>query len=616
MEKPKMLTQMEKIPGIELQLSEFNSSLNDIPNQTYITEKAKTVDVNNSIDNIQTQITNMGSASPKGSYATLSALQSAYPSGTTGTYVVTADGNWYYWNGSAWAVGGLYQSSQLSRKSVLYEKTNFLIVGKNLFDKDTAVLGYVNGSGGIGTSPDTYVSDFIAVEPSTIYYRTEKVLQVGFYDINKTFISAIGYNVATNNTLTTPSNCYYMRVTVPQAILSTYQLELGSTGTTYEKYGYKFAKPNLTTMETSNYGDNTITESKIVNKNGKLIFDNTTKYITVDFKNLQIIIPTGMYLLTSSGITGITSQTIDISTYVGNTYNFIINKTTKAIKIQTASTAISDKDDYIVLSFYKNGDSVSSTNPLVLVKANGSASSNIIDIIGSYFGLKLCAYGDSITNHPNWHNLVKSALGFGTVYNRGWSDSAVTMENKTLYINADGTYNSNPLTTTPQPVGTTEVQCSFCHPDRIAYVPTDSDVILLMGGTNDLIRNKPLGLVAYSATYDESTYAGGLISTIQKLQARCPNALIIIMTPIVNVASNGSNIPRVNSLGLTIDDYVEKAKEVAKLTGCYLIDVHNCGINLFNTSLMLGDGTHPTATGDTMIARTVVGGLKAIAPVS
>ena len=48
---------------------------------------------------------------PKGTYATLSDLQTAFPTGNTNIYIVTADDNWYYWSGSAWTAGGVYQSS-------------------------------------------------------------------------------------------------------------------------------------------------------------------------------------------------------------------------------------------------------------------------------------------------------------------------------------------------------------------------------------------------------------------------------------------------------------------------------------------------------------------------
>lgn len=53
----------------------------------------------------------MASGAPKGIYTTLALLQAAYPTGTTGAYLVTADGNWYYWAGTAWTSGGIYQAS-------------------------------------------------------------------------------------------------------------------------------------------------------------------------------------------------------------------------------------------------------------------------------------------------------------------------------------------------------------------------------------------------------------------------------------------------------------------------------------------------------------------------
>ena len=49
---------------------------------------------------------------PKGVYATTTALNSDFPTGNAGIYVVAADGKWYFWNGSAWEAGGNYQATQ------------------------------------------------------------------------------------------------------------------------------------------------------------------------------------------------------------------------------------------------------------------------------------------------------------------------------------------------------------------------------------------------------------------------------------------------------------------------------------------------------------------------
>ena len=63
------------------------------------------------IKNINTALSNIGNASPKGVYATLADLQVAHPTGVNGVYLVVDDGHWYYWDGSAWADGGAYQTN-------------------------------------------------------------------------------------------------------------------------------------------------------------------------------------------------------------------------------------------------------------------------------------------------------------------------------------------------------------------------------------------------------------------------------------------------------------------------------------------------------------------------
>lgn len=48
--------------------------------------------------------------SPKGVYADLSSLQTAFPDGASGVYLTSDNGHWYYWNGSTWTDGGVYQA--------------------------------------------------------------------------------------------------------------------------------------------------------------------------------------------------------------------------------------------------------------------------------------------------------------------------------------------------------------------------------------------------------------------------------------------------------------------------------------------------------------------------
>jgi hypothetical protein len=84
------------------------------------------------LSSLQTQITNIGNGSPKGTYASLTALQTAFPTGTTGVYVVTADGKWYYWNGSTWTAGGVYQSTGISDNSITSNKLDAVLLAKSV----------------------------------------------------------------------------------------------------------------------------------------------------------------------------------------------------------------------------------------------------------------------------------------------------------------------------------------------------------------------------------------------------------------------------------------------------------------------------------------------------
>ena len=57
-------------------------------------------------NNLQTQINGLASGSP------LVASSTSGMTDTTRVYVNTTDGHWYYYNGSAWTDGGVYQATE------------------------------------------------------------------------------------------------------------------------------------------------------------------------------------------------------------------------------------------------------------------------------------------------------------------------------------------------------------------------------------------------------------------------------------------------------------------------------------------------------------------------
>ncbi len=178
------------------------------------------------VDNIVAAI---GSGAPAGTFATLGDLQTAFPAGDSNIYVVTANGNWYYYSGS-WLAGGLYQSTGIADNSVEERHLTFSVASKNLFDKTAASTGfYVDyTTGNLIASGSNSASDYMPVLESTMYHRNENG-QMSFYDSGKVYISGL----LSGRTFTTPANTAFIRTTVPNADLDTEQVELGGVGTTY-----------------------------------------------------------------------------------------------------------------------------------------------------------------------------------------------------------------------------------------------------------------------------------------------------------------------------------------------------------------------------------------------
>ena len=97
----------------------------------------------------------MGPLGPRGVYQTLTDLQNAFPTGTEGTYVVSENGHWYYWNGTSWADGGVYETNviadgsitttKIADKNVTLEKINVPSVAVKCVD----IRRNTSGEGGL-----------------------------------------------------------------------------------------------------------------------------------------------------------------------------------------------------------------------------------------------------------------------------------------------------------------------------------------------------------------------------------------------------------------------------------------------------------------------------------
>ena len=120
-----------------------------------------------------------------------------------------------------------------------------LVQKKNLFDKDNVLDNVFLSITGVETSNTSWVtSDYIEVFSNTFYtYQGLTFTGVApysvYYDSNFIFISSFK-QASGNNTITTPSNAKYIRFSINKSMFDdlTFQIELGSTATSYTSYGF------------------------------------------------------------------------------------------------------------------------------------------------------------------------------------------------------------------------------------------------------------------------------------------------------------------------------------------------------------------------------------------
>lgn len=111
--------------------------------------------------------------------------------------------------------------------------------GKNLYNDSTYTDGkYINNSGTLSTSSGYLASDYIPVARRGVYITSGfigsgTVAKHAFYDENKTFISAVN---ATQNPITMPDNCAFVRLSIRTTGMSNVQFEAGTQATDYAPF--------------------------------------------------------------------------------------------------------------------------------------------------------------------------------------------------------------------------------------------------------------------------------------------------------------------------------------------------------------------------------------------
>jgi len=112
-----------------------NNAAKGVSNASSIVENTNAINLN------AIAIANVASGTPRTTYTTLALLQAGIPAGEIYSYVCT-DGHRYWWNGTAWTDGGIYQGIGIADDAVKLNNIDGVttVTGKNIFNK----LGSLN----------------------------------------------------------------------------------------------------------------------------------------------------------------------------------------------------------------------------------------------------------------------------------------------------------------------------------------------------------------------------------------------------------------------------------------------------------------------------------------
>ena len=152
---------------------------------------------------------------------------------------------------------------------------------------------------------------------------------------------------------------------------------------------------------------------------------------------------------------------------------------------------------------------------------------------------------------------------------------------------------------------TQESGYAFYH--RISSVPTDADVITIMGSLNDLSRTASytMGEVTDTGT---STICGCINTTLDNLFSRFPLANVGIITPVPNDYYNYFNMAT-DDKALRIVEYCEKLTEICHRRSIPVLDMfHESGMRPWDTAFknaFMPDGTHGNEAGHKILATKI-----------
>lgn len=441
------------------------------------------------ISQIRNMVENTASGSP------LVASSTAGMTDTSRVYVNTTDGNWYYYNGSQWTIGGVYQSSKISNGSIdvlMLDnnlKSNFFDTYSTPLDLGTAYTGFYKANGTL-VENTAFVNYHYSLTNGKVYtFNGENNYQCSGLVIkdssnNVVFASNDDESVRAFTTCTFQCKENGLTAYVSYSAVYTtdkivyYNTILREMTNVYNMLKYSNEIPLIKTIEAftsaNSAGNNTIAFTTGSPYETKMYQMNAGRTYSIDYTNYSNICD--LLVATNDNQIIYASSTSNIgASFVSGNYTFTANV-----------------DGYILLTKY-TAQGVTYTPTIAVVNDN-------IEINDSPLMNKTISYnGDSICA--------------GAGYNGGYAKIIGDMFGMTVENIAVGGATIIPNTYTQSETPRHWISAT------ITNMNSTYDYAIIEGGVNDASLDLPLGTISdgYDATLDTSTYYGAFENMLKQL---------------------------------------------------------------------------------------------------
>lgn len=561
--------------------------------------------LSNSINDLDNKISSVASGSPAGAFATLDDLKNSQTTDKTKIYVVQENGNWYYFNGSDWVSGGVYQATEIADNSINLFNTDFMNQGYNKFlALETVAKGIT-----ISKNNDGYIN-LIGVasgSPANAPFAKFKIDKTGTYHLFKNIVKGVSptiyiYKESDQSTIikTIPANTNNIDLNLDVGIY-TANLYVAQ-GTNFDTKMYisllnkedmnnfsnNYFKPSIKTLY-CNYINRE--EYPIIEPLKLPIISSLKQNIgTIDLNNLTLKLVKPLYVIYNNLYNYNNTNTMpmyykDLSSLNNNIddeINLVEDETLAGIYV-----CYLDYNGNINCSHYTNFISDSLNNYIILFYyfySNSAKKITSYNLLGNNFNII-----GSVNPSGDFDTLTYNAIGDSLTYGYVTSTTRLSIpyplavENQ---LNLQTSYN-NGLTGTTVADDRTVMQSYYpMSADERMATYQNANIISVMGGTNDFSKNVTLGDIN---TNDATTFYGGYKKLLNYLITNNPSSFIFTITPPWSQSAPTTT----NKKGVSKQDITNAIKEVSSYFGVACLDMNSLGqLGFLNSKTWTSDNTH------------------------